>query len=300
MKVAHMFFLLVVLGLISSSDLLPQDFGKVEIKATKLGEHVYMLVGTYGNMAVSLGTDGVLLVDDDLAPVSEKIKVAIRELGGDLPKFILNTHWHLDHTDGNKIFGAEGATIIAHSNVRKRLSTQQEFGGQLIDPMPKDAWPLITFDLSLSIHFNGEEIEVIHYPHGHTDGDAIIYFTGSNVVDLGDLFFAGFFPNVDLVSGGNVESYITNIGQVLDTLPEDVTIIPGHGPLSTKDDLRRYHEMVKETTQIVRKRIEAGKNLEEIKAEGLPDEWKSLNTPQVTTERWLETVYDSLTGRGMK
>jgi glyoxylase-like metal-dependent hydrolase (beta-lactamase superfamily II) len=258
MKVAHMFFLLVVLGLISSSDLLPQDFGKVEIKATKLGEHVYMLVGTYGNMAVSLGTDGVLLVDDDLAPVSEKIKVAIRELGGDLPKFILNTHWHLDHTDGNKIFGAEGATIIAHSNVRKRLSTQQEFGGQLIDPMPKDAWPLITFDLSLSIHFNGEEIEVIHYPHG------------------------------------------TNIGQVLDTLPEDVTIIPGHGPLSTKDDLRRYHEMVKETTQIVRKRIEAGKNLEEIKAEGLPDEWKSLNTPQVTTERWLETVYDSLTGRGMK
>jgi glyoxylase-like metal-dependent hydrolase (beta-lactamase superfamily II) len=247
-----------------------------------------------------LGEDGVLLVDDDLAPLSEKIKAAIKELGGAAPRFVVNTHWHLDHTDGNKIFGADGATIVAHSNVRKRLSTKQEFGGQLIDPLPEAAWPIVTFDQSLSIYFNGEEIKVTHYPNAHTDGDAVIHFTGSNVVDMGDLFFAGFFPNVDLTSGGNVETYIISIARILETLPEDVRIIPGHGPLCTKDDLRRYHEMVKETTQIVRERIEAGYTLEEVKAEGLPDEWDSLNRPEVTTERWLETVYKSFNGGTVK
>jgi glyoxylase-like metal-dependent hydrolase (beta-lactamase superfamily II) len=155
--------------------------------------------------------------------------------------------------------------------------------------------PVITFDESLSVHFNGEQIKAVHYPHGHTDGDSVIFFTGSNVVHMGDLFFSGKFPFVDLGSGGDLEGYTRNVEAIMRALPADVKIIPGHGPLSTLDDLKSFHRMLVETTRIIREQITATKTLEQIQSEGLPKEWESWGSGFIKTDRWLELLYTSLT-----
>ena len=270
-----------------------QDFSKVEIKASKVRGNIWMLNGAGGNIGVSVGPDGILIVDDKFAPLAEKIRAALKEVGGGQLKFILNTHWHGDHTGANPVFGPE-APIIAHTNVRQRLATEQRRGERVTPPMDPKGWPVITFDESVSVHFNGEEIKVIHFPHGHTDGDSVIFFTGSNVAHLGDDFFSGRFPFVDLDSGGDVEGLAENIAEVIDELPADVAIIPGHGPLSTLDDLKTYHGMLVEMMNLVRGKMEAGKTLEQIKAEGLPEKWKDWGSGFISTERWLETIYKSL------
>src|SRR5688572_10762864 len=271
------------------------DFSKVEIKVTKVAGNVYMLEGRGGNIGVSVGSDGILIVDDQFAPLAEKIKTALKTLGEGKLKFVLNTHWHSDHTGGNVVFGPE-APIIAHDNVRKRLSTEQriEVFKTTVAASPKEALPVITFGQSLSVHFNGEEIRVIHFPKGHTDGDSVIFFTGSNVVHMGDDFFAARFPFVDLGSGGSVQGLAQNIGEILGKLPAGVKLIPGHGPISTADDLKAYHRMLVETTDIVRKKMAAGKTLAEIKAEGFPEEWKSWGTGFIKTDAWIETIHTSL------
>ena len=270
-----------------------QDFSKVEIKASKVRGNIWMLNGAGGNIGVSVGPDGILIVDDKFAPLAEKIRAALQGAGGGQLKFILNTHWHGDHTGANPVFGPE-APIIAHTKVRQRLATEQRRGERVTPPMDPKGWPVITFDESVSVHFNGEEIKVIHFPHGHTDGDSVIFFTGSNVAHLGDDFFAGRFPFVDLDSGGDVEGLAENIAEVIDELPADVAIIPGHGPLSTLDDLKTYHGMLVEMMNLVRGKMEAGKTLEQIKAEGLPEKWKDWGSGFISTERWLETIYKSL------
>ena len=272
-----------------------QDFSKVEVKAQKVAGNVHMLQGSGGNIGVSVGTDGILIVDDQFAPLADKIKAALKTLGEGKLKFVLNTHWHGDHTGGNAVFGPE-APIIAHDNVRKRLATEQksEFFKRTTPASPKEALPVITFGQSLSVHFNGEEIRVIHFPQGHTDGDSVIFFTNSNVVHMGDDFFAGRFPFVDLESGGTVEGLIKNVGEIIAKLPADVKIIPGHGPISTLDDLKNYHRMLVETTEIVRKKMAAGKSLADIKTEGLPDEWKVWGSGFIKTDMWLETIHRSL------
>ena len=267
-----------------------QDFSKVEIKATKVSGNIYMLQGSGGNIGVSVGADGILIVDDQFAPLADKIKAALKTLGEGKLKFILNTHYHGDHTGGNVVFGPD-APIIAQTNVRKRL--QQPPQGQ--QPAPKEALPVITFDQSVSVHFNGDEIRVLHFPHGHTDGDAIIFFTSSNVVHMGDDFFNGMFPFVDIDSGGDVAGYVKNVGDVLGKLPAGAKIIPGHGPLATADDLKKFHDMLVTTTGIVQQKIKAGKTLEQIKTEGLPDEWKSWGEGFIKTDRWIETIYRSFT-----
>ena len=259
-------------------------FADATIKTTHVAGAVYMLEGPGGNIGVSVGDDGVLMVDDKFAPLADKIRAAITEIGigdGDL-KFILNTHHHDDHTNGNPVFGPE-ATIIAHENVRKRLADKPESG-----------WPVITFSSSLSIHFNGEEIKAIHFASGHTDGDAVIHFTGSNVVHMGDLFFSGMFPFVDLSSGGDVESLTTHIGHLMDELPADVKLIPGHGPLSSMKEFNEYHTMLSETMDFVRNGIEAKKSVEELKKEGLPEQWKSWSWDFISEAKWIETVFTSL------
>jgi len=272
------------------------DFSKVEIKATKVAGNVYVLEGAGGNIGVSVGPDGILIVDDQFAPLADKIRASLKTLDQGKLKFILNTHWHGDHTGGNVTFGPE-APIIAHDNVRKRLSTEQriEFLKQTIPASPKQALPVITFDQSLTVHFNGEEIKAIHFPHGHTDGDSVIFFSASNVVHLGDDFFSGSFPFVDLDSGGSVEGLTQNIAELITKIPSGAKLIPGHGAVSTIDDLKAYHQMLLATTDIVRKKIAAGKTLEEVKKEGLPSEWKSWGTGFIKTEMWLELVYRSLT-----
>jgi glyoxylase-like metal-dependent hydrolase (beta-lactamase superfamily II) len=270
-----------------------QDFSKVEIKAVKAAGNVYMLQGAGGNIGVSVGSDGILIVDDQFAPLADKIHAALKGLGDGKLKFVLNTHWHGDHTGGNQTFGAE-APIIAHENVRKRLSTEQKVMGNVVPPSPKEALPVITFGDKVAVHFNGEEIKVIHFPAGHTDGDSVIFFTGSNVVHMGDDFFAGRFPFVDLASGGSVQGLTENVGKILAQLPADVKLIPGHGPLSNKADLEKFHRMLVETTGIVQKRMKAGKTLEAIQAEGLPDEWKEWGSGFIDTKTWLSVVYESL------
>jgi len=292
------FLLLIVSLLFAVSASAQTDFSKVQMKATKVAGNVYMLEGAGGNIGVSVGDDGLLIVDDQFAPLADKIRAALKGIADKKLHFILNTHWHGDHTGGNVAFGPE-ATIIAHDNVRKRLSTEQKSAvfNSTTPPSPKEALPVITFDQTLTVHFNGEDISAIHYPHGHTDGDSVIFFSASNVVHLGDDFFAGRFPFVDLESGGSVEGLIKNVGELITKIPNDAKLIPGHGPISTLDDLKSYHRMLQQTTEIVRGKIKAGKTLDQIKSEGLPAEWAPWGTGFIKTDRWVETIYRSLTAK---
>ena len=275
-----------------------QDFSKVEIKATKVAGNVYMLEGSGGNIGVSVGPDGILIVDDQYAPLADKIKAALKTLGEGKLKFILNTHYHGDHTGGNIAFGPE-APIIAQTNVRKRLSEEQKskMFNRTTPASPKEALPVITFDNAVSVFFNGEEIKIIHFPHGHTDGDSVIFFTGSNIVHMGDDFFNARFPFVDLEGGGDVEGLTKNIAEIISKLPAGVKIIPGHGALSDAEGLKTFHNMLVQTTDIVRKRMAAGKTLDQIKAEGLPEEWKTWGTGFIKTDVWLTLVYNSLSAK---
>jgi cyclase len=270
-----------------------QDLSKVEIKSSPVAGSVYMLQGSGGNIGVSVGQDGILIVDDEFAPLADKIRAALKKLGEGKLHYVLNTHWHGDHTGANAQFGVE-ASIIAHDNVRKRLSGELKPAGGTGVPAPKEALPVITFDQSLSVHFNGEEIRAIHYPRGHTDGDSIIFFTGSNVVHMGDDFFNGMFPYIDLNSGGDVAGYERNVAAAIVKIPPGAKIIPGHGPLATIDDLKAFHAMLVETIGIISQRIKAGKTLEQIQAEGLPDKWKSWGGGFVNTKTWINIVHQSL------
>ena len=290
MKVRSLFLAALCTGLFSAPAFAQRDFSAVQIEATHVAGSVWMLVGSGGNIGVSSGPDGVVMVDDQFAPLADKIRDALREVGQSeaaaQPQFLINTHFHGDHTGGNAEFG-EASTIIAHTNVRTRLRT----GGS-----PDVALPVVTFDDALSIHFNGEEIRAFHIPNGHTDGDALIHFTGSNVLHMGDDFFSGRFPFVDIDSGGSVEGLSEGIAHVLDNVPDDIHIIPGHGPLSTVDDLRTYHRMITETVAMVRGKIESGMSSEQIRSEGVAEEWAEWGAGFISTERWLDTVARSLSG----
>ncbi len=279
---------LAVLLAFSGTAFAQRDYSAVEIKATRLTDRVYMLEGSGGNIGVSVGADGVLIVDDQFAPLAGKIRAAIGELGGGDPTFILNTHFHGDHTGGNAHFGGKGV-IVAHRNVRNRLVARR------VDdkPLPSAALPEITFDEGLSIHFNGEELRVVHFPNAHTDGDGAVFFTDSNVVHTGDLFFNGRFPYVDLRGGGDVQGYIEAVRSLLKQIPPDARIIPGHGPLAEPADLRAALEMLETCVNLVKEAIGGGKTLEEVQAAGVPEKWQSWGQGWMSTDRWLAIVYDS-------
>jgi cyclase len=296
--VKKLLLLTVVLFCAVSAHAQTTDWSKIEVKATKVAGNIYMLQGAGGNIGVSVGDDGILIVDDQYAPLADKIRAALKGIADKKLRFVLNTHWHGDHTGGNEVLGAE-APVIAHDNVRKRMSTEQRstIFNRTTPPAPKQALPIVTFNQSLTVHFNGEEIRAIHFPHGHTDGDSVIFFTSSNVVHLGDDFFAGRFPFVDLDSGGSVEGLIKNIGDIIERIPAGAKLIPGHGPISTIDDLKTYHRMLQQTTDIVRQKIAAGKTLDQVKTEGLPAEWEPWGTGFIKTNLWVETIYRSLTAK---
>ena len=263
-----------------------RDFSKVEIKVVPVAKNISMLEGSGGNIGVSVGTDGILIVDDQFAPLAEKIEAALHQLNPGKLKFVLNTHHHGDHTGGNANFGAKDATIIAQSNVRKRLASDAN--------SKKEALPVITFDQSASVYFNGEEIKLLHHGPGHTDGDSVIQFAGANVVHMGDLFFNGAFPFIDLKSGGSIDGYIKTVAEVLEKIPADAKVIPGHGKLGTVEDLKTFHAMLVETTGLVKKDIAAGKSLADLKAAGLPEKFKDYGTGFIKTDRWIETIYNSM------
>lgn len=260
-----------------------RDFSNVEIKAIPVAKHIYMLEGAGGNIGACTGEDGNLIVDDQFAPLAPKIDAALQKLNPGKLKFVLNTHHHGDHTGANATFGKE-ATIVAHTNVRKRLASEAD--GK------KAALPVITFDEAAAVHFNGEEIRLLHHGPGHTDGDSIIHFTGANVVHMGDQFFNGGFPFIDLKSGGSVAGYIKTVAAVLAKIPADAKIIPGHGKLGTVEDLKNFHAMLLETTSLVKQGIAAGKSLADLKAAGLPEKFQSYGTGFIKTDRWIETIYN--------
>ena len=269
-----------------------RNWDEVVVEAHPVVGNIHMLTGSGGNIGVSVGKDGILIVDDQYAPLADKIKSALRGLHAGPLKFVLNTHFHGDHVGGNPIFGLE-ATIIAHTNVRKRVSMPVQRGDQTIPAMVEEGWPVITFDEEVSVHFNGEEIKLVHIPEGHTDNDSYVYFTGSDVVHMGDTFFNGRFPYVDLGSGGTVGGLIENIAHVLSVIGPDTRVIPGHGDLGDRAALQSYHDMLVATTDAVRAMMAEGKTLDEIKAAGLPDEWTGYASDFVPETRWIETIYNS-------
>ncbi len=261
-------------------------------RTEKVAGNVYVLFGQGGNIGLSVGPDGILMIDTQFANVADRIKAELSKLGSDKPRFIFNTHWHGDHTGGNEIFGAD-SIIIAHDNVRKRMEETTMFRGQPRTPSPKVALPMFTYGAGMNVYFNGEKIKAIHLPKGHTDGDTVLHFTSSNVFHLGDDFFLGRFPFVDLESGGTVDGLIQNIGYLIQMIPADAKIIPGHGRLGTIDDLRDYHLMLIETSLLVRKGMAAGKTLDQLKADGTPEKYKEAGSGFINTNTWIETIFRS-------
>ncbi|MGE5096274.1 MAG: MBL fold metallo-hydrolase [Betaproteobacteria bacterium] len=243
-----------------------QDFSKVEIRTTKLAEHVYMLVGAGGNLGLSVGDDATFLVDDQFAPLTDRINEAIAKVSHQPVKFIVNTHWHFDHTGGNENYGKAGTLIFAHENVRKRMSTEQfiEFIKSKQPPSPKAALPVVTFNDGLTFHLNGEEIRVIHVAPAHTDGDAIVHFAGSDVLHMGDVFFNQMYPFIDASSGGRAEGMVAGCDQGLALAKDTTRIIPGHGPLSDRRGLQAYRDMLATIVGRVRKLVDEGRSVQQI------------------------------------
>src|SRR5437870_920941 len=223
-----------------------EDFSKVEIQTEKLADTVYMMTGEGGNLGVSVGEDAVFVIDDQFAPLTPKIQAAIAKLTDKPVKFVLNTHWHFDHTGGNENLGKAGALIVAHDNVRKRMSSDQfiEFMNMRTKADPKSAWPVVTFSTDVTFHLNGDEIYAFHAPRAHTDGDAIVFFRKSNVVHMGDTFFNQLYPFIDTSTGGTVDGVIAAVDKVLAQVNESTKIIPGHGPLGDKAQLKSYRDML--------------------------------------------------------
>lgn len=266
-----------------------RDFSAVEVKAAKVAGSVYMLTGAGGNIGVSAGDDGLVVIDDQYAPLAPKIEAALKTIVDKPIRFILNTHYHGDHTGGNEYFG-KSAPIVAHENVRRRLAAGTSARGRTTPPAPAGALPVLTFNDSVTIHLNGEDVRAIHTPHGHTDGDSVIWFTKSNVVHMGDQFFNGTFPFVDTENGGSVEGLIANVKKVLETVPKEVKVIPGHGPLSDTEGLRKYLDVLEKTRAAVRSALAAGKTVEQIKAEKVLAEWDSWGQGFIKTDEWIETL----------
>ena len=272
-----------------------------EVQATPIKGPLYFFQGRGGNVVASIGEDGVLLVDADYAAYAPAHAAKARELSGNeaAPRFVLNTHWHFDHTEGNNFFGEQGSVIVAHENVRQRMSSGQtiEAFNRVIEPSPKVALPVVTYGNSLALHFNGDDIEVQHYARGHTDGDSVVFFAAENVVHMGDLVFAKRFPFVDISSGGNVFGAIDSIAAVLERIDDQTVVVPGHGAMTDKAGLAAYHEMLVATSGQVTAALEAGKSLEEITANGLGDQWESWGSGFIKEANWISFIASSAYNR---
>jgi glyoxylase-like metal-dependent hydrolase (beta-lactamase superfamily II) len=255
-------------ALFATAALAQQDFSKVEIKTEKLADTVYMMTGAGGNLGVSAGEDAVFVIDDQFAPLTPKIQAAIAKITSKPVKFVLNTHWHFDHTGGNENMGKAGALIFAHENVRKRLSVEGfiEFLGMKTKPEPKVALPVVTFTQDVTFHLNGDEVRAFHAPRAHTDGDTMVHFAKSDVVHMGDAFFNKLYPFIDTSSGGSVDGVLAAADRVLKMAGDKTKIIPGHGPLAAKADLKAYRDMLAAVSGNIRAQIKAGKTADRVAA----------------------------------
>jgi cyclase len=281
-----------------------EDFSKVQIKVTKVSGNIYMLEGAGGNIAASIGEDGIVIVDDQFAPLADKIQAALKAQGvTDKPvRFVINTHYHGDHTGGNAPFANSGSTVIAQDNVRKRLIEGGAAGNGSsikmdVKPADKAALPVITFERDVTVHLNGEDIRALHFPAGHTDGDAVIFFPKNNVVHMCDDFVRYGFPFIDVASGGSVQGMIAAMEKASSMLPPDVKVIPGHGQLSNLDDVRAFVQMLKETSAAVQKAIDQKMTVEQMKAQKILAPWSKWNGDFIKEDTFIETLYNSLTSQ---
>ena len=280
-------------ALVALPALAQQDFSKVEVKATKLTDTTYMLTGAGGNLGLSVGDDAVFLIDDQYAPLTERINAAIKAITPKPVRFVLNTHWHFDHTGGNENFGKAGVLIVAHENVRKRMDSEQfiEFLRMNTPRSPKASLPVVTFNGAVSFHLNGDEIRAIHMPRAHTDGDSVVHFLKSDVVHMGDIYFNGMYPFIDTSSGGTIDGVVAACDQVLGIITDATKVIPGHGPLSNKAELKAYRDMLAAASSRIRKLIAEGKKLEEITAAGVMKDYdEKWGKGFIKAEKFTEMV----------
>ncbi len=273
--------LLLTSGIALAAEGEADRFAAVKVISQQVSGNIYMLVGAGGNIGVSVGEDGTLIIDDQFAPLAERIQKAIDELGGDKPKIVLNTHYHGDHTGSNAYFGESG-TIIAHENVRIRLANDTN--------ITRVALPVVTYADRIRVHFNDDELDIIHMPAGHTDGDAIVWFKNANVIHMGDHFFRGSFPYIDIPSGGSVKGVIANLDRIIKMIPADISVIPGHGSLATVANLSESLDMLRATQRLVSESLAAGKSVEDIIASGLGSQWDGWGTGFINEERWIRIL----------
>jgi cyclase len=277
-----------------------QDFSKVEIKTTDLGSGLAMLQGAGGNIGVSTGADGVFLIDDQYAPLTEKIRTAIAALSKEPIRFVLNTHWHGDHTGGNENLGDGGALIMAHHHVRERLSTEQfqAIRNRTIPASPRSAWPVVTFEDGLTLHLNGQTIEATHVDPAHTDGDSIVYFREADLIHMGDTYFSGMYPYIDTSSGGDVDGMIAAADRGLAIAGPKTRIIPGHGPLSNREGLSGTREMLVSVRDLVRKLIDEGLDRDQVIGRKPSEAFDGrYGGGFMTPDRFVGIVFDSLNSK---
>lgn len=266
MRTIHQLYALLLGFSVALTATAQQDFSKVEIKTQKVAEGIYMLQGAGGNIGVSVGDDGVFVIDDQYAPLAEKIRTAISALSDKPVKFVINTHWHGDHTGGNEAMGKGGAIIVAHANVRKRLQSENfiKAFNMRSKPAPAAALPVVTFEQGVTFHWNNQTLEVRHPPAAHTDGDAVILFKEANVIHTGDLFFNGIFPFIDASTGGSIAGMISGADMLLAASNADTRFIPGHGPLGDRAELQAYRDMLATAYARLKALRDEGKSDDEI------------------------------------
>jgi glyoxylase-like metal-dependent hydrolase (beta-lactamase superfamily II) len=280
-----------------------QGMDDVQITTQQLTDAVYMLIGQGGNIGLFVGEDGAFVIDDQFAPLTEKILAAIADVTDEPVRFVFNTHWHGDHTGGNENMGEVGALIVAHDNVRVRMSTEQvlERIGRPVTTTPaspEGALPVVTFTQDVSFHLNGDELHAFHVSNAHTDGDAIVHFVGANVVHMGDTFFRDRFPFIDTASGGSIDGVIAAAGAALAVMDADTQVIPGHGGLSTREDLRAYRDALKTMRDGVAALMAQGRSLEQIQAarpaQGQARMW---GQDRAAEDSFVATIHHGLGGR---
>ncbi|NBS23414.1 MAG: MBL fold metallo-hydrolase [Altererythrobacter sp.] len=271
-----------------------RDFSEVEITSEELAPGVAVLFGAGGNMAVSHGEDGTMLIDDQFAPLSEKIEGAVAYLGATPVKYVVNTHWHGDHTGGNEHFGGTGATIFAHHNVRVRMSSPQTRGERVTPPSPKAALPVVTYERGVTLHLNGDTIDVVFVGGGHTDGDSIVRWREKNIVHMGDLYFKiPGWPFVDVASGGDIEDLLYSLDSAINLMDEDTKVIPGHGTMSDRRELIAYRNTVGEAVTRIRALRDSGSSLDEAQALRPLDSF-DRGEGFINEDRFIEAVWKSL------